>query len=76
MAPQKKDFHIDYDYHLPLCHVAVLDPFIIPLGRPLNLFAMVTRSTLPGPNPQCDRIAQCVFNVASTLRLAGRFFFG
>ena len=31
---------------------------------------MVTRSTLPGPNPQCDRVAHCVSNVASTLRLA------
>ena len=34
------------------------------------LLAMVTRSTLPGPTPQCDRIAQRVSNVASTLRLA------
>ena len=39
------------------------------LGTTFAPLAMVTRSTLPGPNPQCDRIAQCVSNVASTLRL-------
>ena len=53
--PQKKDFHADLDYFCCCC---------------FDSASMVTRSTLPGPTAQCDRIAHCVSNVASTLRLA------